>query len=118
MKKSRFLSNFTKVGGGWGETGTPSGAKFIISFENPHNLNQSCHRFNPKLLISGCNWCFGMAPARDEIKVVQFHKFLDFPIPIPGTPPDTHRLAGYGWATKGEPRTDHNTAFALTLTLS
>ena len=57
-----------------------------------------------------------MVPARDEIKVVQFHKFLDFPIPIPEPPPDTHRLAGYGWAATGEPRGNHNTAFALTLT--
>ena len=57
-----------------------------------------------------------MAAARDEIKVVQFHKFLDFPIPIPEPPPDTHRLAGYGWAATGEPRGNHNTAFAPTLT--
>ena len=38
----------------------------------------------------------------DEIKVVQFHKFLDFPIPILEPPPDTHRLAGYGWAGSHE----------------
>ena len=53
------------------------------------------------MLISGCNWCFG---GGDEIKVVQFHKFLDFPIPILEAPPDTHRLAGYGWAATGEGR--------------
>ena len=98
MKNLDFCQTSPKWAEDWGSHWAAENSNFSLKLKK----KQSCRRLNPKLLISSCNWCFGMAAGCDEIKVVQFHKFLDFPIPIPGVPPDTHRLAGYGWAAAGE----------------